>query len=432
MSLVVTSPSPVPLPCVRGKIVIASDDARLMNALVAMSRRSGFEPYVVSDATAAIAATKEHLPDCLWLDAGVRGLDVGKVVRILQRFGPTRCSVPILIAPESITPLRLNQMMSLGAAAVIERPFHAHHLAETFHAALARSSDLKSHYEAPALRSVSPTRRVESNSSLLQRRVGCPFHDKPVPFERYILRTGKILTDISPFDLPVYKSPMSGMDFVNFHLLNIAVCPTCFFATNNPAYLIDPGADPHEHTPATRKAIIDGAPARAAMAAKVGPDFFNEHRTAADAIVAHQLAIRCGETIFACNKSSLPFELLRLGNYHLRLAHLYELENPADERREANLTQALEWLKQGFTVLDPPALFKATYQIIAIAIALGDDRGAYPYLTRMKEMRTEPMQDPTHASMLDRYAGRAINVWENRDYNRLPSVQARLDAEKAA
>jgi uncharacterized protein (DUF2225 family) len=273
---------------------------------------------------------------------------------------------------------------------------------------------------------------VEGNSSLLQRRVGCPFHDKPVPFDRYILRTGKILTDISLFDLPVYKSPMAGMDFVNFHLLNIAVCPKCFFATNNPAYLIDPGADPHEHTPATRKAIIDGTPARAAMAAKLGSDFFNEHRTAADAIVAYQLAIRCGETIFACNKSSLPFELLRLGNYHLRLAHLYELQNPADERREAHLTQALEWLKQGFTVLDPPALYKATYQVVAIAIALGDDRGAYPYLARMKEMRAEPTLDRTHASMLERFAGRAINVWENRDYHRLPSVQARIDSGQAA
>ena len=397
-----------------------------------MNQQAGFESIVVRDATTAISATKDHLPDCLWLDAGLRGLDAGKVVRILQRYAPTRCSVPIIIAPEAISPLRLNQLASLGTQAVVERPFDAHLLADAFRAALAGSSDLKSRYEAPALRSVSPTRRVESNSSLLARRVGCPFHDKPVPFERYILRTGKILTDISLVDLPVYKTPVAGTDFVNFHLLNVAVCPKCFFATNNPAYLIDPGADPHEHTAATRKAIIDDAPDRAAMAANISADFFNEHRTTADAIAAYQLAIRCGETLFACNKSTLPFELLRLGNYHLRLAHLYELENPADERREAQLVRALDWLKEGFTVLDPPSLFKATYQVIAIAISLGDDKGAYPYLARLKVLRNESTIDPTHLTMLDRYIARATTAWENREYTRLPSVQARLESEKAA
>jgi DNA-binding response OmpR family regulator len=418
------------LPPSRGKIVIASRDEGMISALAALVCRDGFEPVVVADATAALDAAKLHQPDCIWLDAAVRGLDVGRVVRILHRYGPTQATVPILIAPEKISPLRLQQMVGLGAS-VLERPIDGQALSGAFTAALTQAGEFRASHRPPPAKTVSPTRRVEGNSSLLARRVACPFHEEPVPFDRYLLRTGKILTDISFYDLPVYKTPVAGADFVNFHLLNVAVCPKCLFATNNPEYLIDPGVPHHGFPATTRTAVINATVERQAMAKGVSRNFFTEHRTDVDAMIAYQLAIHCGQILFNCNRHSLPVELLRLGNYHLRLAHLYELQDPADPRREIEAVKALQWLKQAFAVLEGPALFKAIYQVIALAISFGDDKGAYPYLTALQNLRNEPNLSNADLGSLDRYIARAKTAWENREDQRLPGVNERLAAEAA-
>lgn len=410
--------------CVRGKLVVASSDPKLIAAVLELCRAEGFQAFHVTDSTAAIEAAKQHRPDCLYIDAALRGVDPGKIVRILQRFGPTKCCVSILIAPESISPLRLQQMESLGALCVLQRPFNPYSIKAAFGAAIRRSCELKKIHEPPAAKTASPTRRVDGNNSLLARQVACPFHDEPVTFDRFLLRTGRILTDVSFFDLPVYKAPVGDADFVNYHLLNVAVCPRCLFATNNPEYLLDPGVKPHAHSSATRQAIISGFGERRDIAAHAGSSLFTEHRDEADAEIAYRLAIHCSETIFNCNRHTLTMELLRLGNYHLRLAYLYEQQNPANDLREAELAKALQWLKQAFTVLSGPALYKAAYQTIALAIAFGDDKTAYPYLTSLQNLRNEPGLSPEGAGALDRYIARAKSAWENREDQRLPSVQA--------
>jgi DNA-binding response OmpR family regulator len=420
----------------RGSVLLADGSAGRRAALGRILRDEGFTVIECTSASDVIPLAKERRPDVCFLDAGIKRLDAGECVRVLERFEGTRSVVVIVTCPPEIESAQLARLEATGALLVLVRPLTREGLLQAFRQALDESRHRKAKQQRSDDRKEDvTTRHCETNNSLLVRRLECPFHETPVSLDHFVLRTGKILTDASFFDLPVYKSAVSGADFVDYHLLGVAVCPRCLFASNNPEHFADPGnhkAKTGVHPPATKRVVAEAAGARLQMAGELPQDFFSPYRSVASAIVSYELAIASSKTLLARDRHAHAFELLRLGNYHLRLAYLHDLNGAGENAQRTQYAGATGWLREAFTVLDGAPLYKATYQLVAIGLASGDDRGAYQYLTRLAELQRQPVDAVPDRPALDRYLARCRLAWEDRDHHRFPWNSSTATSDVAA
>lgn len=227
------------------------------------------------------------------------------------------------------------------------------------------------------------------------------------------------------FDIPLYTTAARGAVYVNFHWLSVSVCPTCFFASSDPDYFLQPAnrrAQVHEMHPLALQHVVDGWAARQALARDLSPTFFTDHRTLADALRSYELAIASSETLYGANPHTFAIELSRIGNYHLRLGLLQEEAKAAPEVVAGAYQKALEVFQKAYVYLQGPVFYRNVYQIIALAIYFSDDTTAYKYLARMKELghaggaaaEVSAQGRPT----LGRYLALAEKAWEDREYHR--------------
>jgi two-component system cell cycle response regulator DivK len=419
---------------VRGRVLVAEASSDGREAVSRIFQAEGFSVITTTDGSEVIALAKEHRPDVVFLDVGLKRVNAGEVVRVLERFADTRSVVVVLTCPRDIDAHRLARLEATGALLVMVKPLTREGLLQAFRQALAESHERKAKFEPAAKRKPAATRHVSGNSSLLVRGLLCPFHETPVPVDHFVLRTGKIQTDTSFYDLPVYRSAVAGADYIDYHRLGVAVCPRCLFASNNPAYFADPaerkGAS-HEHTAAARAAVAAATGARIQMAGELPREFFTEERSLEGAIKSYELAIHAATTLLESNRHAMSVELLRLGNYHLRLAYLHEVACAGNDVRAAHFTAAYDWLREAFTVLAGAELFKTIYQLVALAISFGNDRAAYQYVSRLSELERDPTVAPEDRAALDRYLARCRRAWEDRGEHRFPWINA-ADGQSAA
>jgi CheY-like chemotaxis protein len=416
--------------CIGGVALVVESSDNVRKGIAASLMTEGFS--VVEMGTGSqldiIALAKENSPDVMFLDASFPRTDAGECVRVLERFEGTRGVVIVITCPRDVDASHLARLEASGALLVLVKPLTRDGIAQALRQAIEESRERRSRMDARVRRKApSATKHVATNNSLLVRTVQCPFHETPVPVNRYILRTGKIQTDTSFFDLPVYKSAVAGAQFVNFNLLCVAVCPRCLFATNNPAYFADP-ADRKSigpgHTPGAIAAIAATTGQRLARAGELPEHFFDENRTVAGAMLAYELAIECGKTLFESNRAGMTLEMLRLGNYHMRLAALHEKAKSDAAALWRNYNAALEWLRQAFTVLEGAALYKTIYQLVALSIALGNDRSAHQFVQKLAELQQTPIENRDDRAALERYLARSQKAWEDRGVRRVPWAAA--------
>lgn len=116
------------------RVLIVEDEPHIAEALVFLFEREGFEPRVISDGEAAIAALGEC--DLLVLDVmlpGRSGFDVAAAVRALPK-PPKTC---VLTAKGQAADR--ERMKALGVDAFVTKPFSNKALMETVRALLAPS-----------------------------------------------------------------------------------------------------------------------------------------------------------------------------------------------------------------------------------------------------------------------------------------------------
>ena len=370
-----------------------------------------------------VTHAKEAVPDLLFIDADRPGTDLGSLVRILSRFHGTRATAIILVVPAGSDRARYERLQAISPFAILTRPLTCALLCQTATAAQEHVNHQKTELGLVANQPASTTRHAPDNNSLLIHQVTCAFHDEPVTLDRYVLRAGRIETELNFFDIPVYTAATRGADFVDYNLLGVTVCPQCLFASNDPAHFDDPAersVKPVEYNQQTRSVIRGRIDVRRSIASGHSADFFTHKRTAQQAVIAFELAIDCSTAMYGCNKYSMPIELLRLANYHLRLMHLREKMGATAQQIDAHATAALDWLKQGFLLLEGPALYKTIYQLVALSIWMHEDRAAHQYLSRLVELSRLPDLPRDHKGLIDRYETRCKTAWEDRDLHRSP------------
>jgi CheY-like chemotaxis protein len=432
-----------------GSVVIADGDEQSRTAAAKILSEGGLRVILYDPQSQLYPFLIRRMPDVLLLDADLPQVDTLTWLRESQSRQPAGSMEIILLCPPVCDKARLQAYVRAGVTGIVVKP-------PTREALLPRTIDAvkkvrafkqrlrKPSGEAPARPAAEGTRRppnpvqapdvrkkaaqpVKGNSSLLEREVLCPFHEEPSAFNRYTLRTGRIVTDSSFFDVPVYLSANKGADFVNYHLLNVMVCPQCFFASNNAEYFIHPGDEKHQpyaFKPVTRTAIVAAAEDRRKLAAGISPEFFTEKRTPEDAVISYELALETSRTLWTAGKREFPVELIRMANYQLRIAHVREvmkLPVPAGDDRYA---AAFELLKEAFQTVEGANLYRTIYQLIAVAIYLGCNADAMRYMEHIRVLQREAKVPQEDVSALQRYANRCRKAWEDRDMHRASPTAA--------
>lgn len=375
-----------------------------------------------------VELAKRESPAMVFIDAEMPGVDAARTARILRRCRETAATRFIACHGSEVAESLVDTLQAAGVKLRLVRPLSRDAVMGAIDQAMKEHEVLRAALP-PAWSRTVHTQRVESNNSLLVRDVCCPFHDDPVQLQRYILRTGQIVTEVDYFDLTVYKAPArKDIDFVDFNLLAVMVCPSCWFATNDPGYLIDrtEGARRHVIAPGTKNAILADQPNREQIAQAATELMFSEQRPVDQAIVAYRLAVESSLVIREQNRYGLPIESLRLANYHLRLRRLLQQTGHSDY--EAECEPALKWLTEAFSTVDAPGLFKAAYQLVALSIRNGDNRTAFQYIARLKEMQQDVTLDKSIRNGAERYLNRCQSIWEDRDLHRAGQTPSTLAA----
>lgn len=434
----------------RKRLVLADPAVRPRAEMARYLRSIGMEVREAGTLAEALTELRSFGPALIAFDIDLPGAGAAELARAVRlaserRILATPASDPL---PTSILPTRTLVLLTCNArtpkprllaaitpavAGVIVTPCRP----ETMIQRLARVLDqpttvASASDERPAVSTVA------TNNSLLQHRVLCPFHDTPVEARRYSLRMGKMESALNFFDVPVYTKPIGNADPVDFHRLCVTVCPECLFASPDPAHFLPvvpasrsaqkPATHP-AHSPQARLAVMANTADRQRLAGALRESFFTEHRAPEDAVIAYQLAIASSQALLHTSATSPGDELVRQGNYHLRIAHLQETHR--DAATTDHIEHAAKLLREAFSTLPESALPRNIYQVVATGIYLGEDREAHQYLGQLAKLRQQTT-DPSARQLIDRYLVRGARAWEDRDHHRRPPAAAKIPFTQGA
>lgn len=397
----------------------ATDDAARASVKAPLEK-TGVRAVIVDDPARVVQSVVEQGAAFLLLDTQFPKFDAASFLRVLKRHPQTNTLPVLLLCPATVDREQLRAMLALGVVGVVLKPVSADELSAKASAALAKAPKRS---DQPK-NTIFETRVVPSNNSMLVRGVLCPFHPEIAPANFYILRTGKIETEVNIFDIAIYKSATKGADFIDYHLLNIIVCPRCGFASNNTQHFKHPGDEKVKSTafvPAIIDKIASGADRRAAIAADASPAMQSETRTPRDAAIGHLLAIDSSIALGDADEGRFAIEWARAANYHMKLALLLDAYPKTDFPAAARVDhheKARDLLKRAFAHLDGVNLYRTIYQLVAVGIHLNDDATAHTYSERLKEMSHDPSIKGEDAAAIQRYLARAAQTWGDRDMYR--------------
>jgi CheY-like chemotaxis protein len=125
------------------KILVVDDDPDIRRvAALALERIGGFGVLLAATAAEALALTAVEAPDLILLDVTMPDVDGPSLLRALRARVGTPCEhVPVVFftATSSDEPGEVDRLCSLGAVAVIAKPFEIADLPRRVRDILARS-----------------------------------------------------------------------------------------------------------------------------------------------------------------------------------------------------------------------------------------------------------------------------------------------------
>ena len=113
----------------RPLILVADDNADILELVKAVLERSGYEVVAVSDGAQALASVDERKPDLAVLDITMPGIDGLEVLRRLR--ADTRTSgLPVVLLSAQVQEADVDRGFATGASAYLKKPFSPRELTE--------------------------------------------------------------------------------------------------------------------------------------------------------------------------------------------------------------------------------------------------------------------------------------------------------------
>lgn len=119
------------------KILVADDDAHILQAVSQMLSSRGYRVIGAHDGLEAVVKAREEVPNLLVLDLYMPEMDGFEVIRRLRAWEKT-AHIPILVLTASDVALDEARALTLGAAQYMNKPFSENELARVVRDALAR------------------------------------------------------------------------------------------------------------------------------------------------------------------------------------------------------------------------------------------------------------------------------------------------------
>jgi DNA-binding response OmpR family regulator len=114
------------------RIVVADDDPSIRSLLATQFEVDGNDVQTVADGRAALAAIEAELPDAVVLDVMMPELSGWDVLEQL-RADPRFASLPVVLLSARDLPSDVQHGRSLGASAVLPKPYDPEHLLGILH-----------------------------------------------------------------------------------------------------------------------------------------------------------------------------------------------------------------------------------------------------------------------------------------------------------
>ena len=341
---------------------------------------------------------------------------IGADLVALFREEPSTEGIPLIACGQGSSVETRFAALRAGAADYLPKPVDI----KALRAILERIKDVPSTSEEEE--SDKPLgQKTVLNNSLYTRSLQCKLHHSGTSFLGFCLRSKTQLMETNLFDIPRYIRPMGKSDYCNFYLLEVRVCPDCFFASaEDRQFRVLSGRVDEVFSPAERVVNLLGraAPHRRKTGSQAGQNLWAENRTVDEAITAYELGVMSAQALYEAASTVYAEELCRIASYHFKSAELLLNYKKDAEAHDRHLEGALEALERGYLELEMgPNLFRAIYQIVALLVWFGRDAPSRRYLSRFRDLyrgKSTALSE-RHRGLLNRYYQRAQTVYEDRD-----------------
>jgi len=224
------------------------------------------------------------------------------------------------------------------------------------------------------------------NSSLLGFYVQCRVCGKKnVPF--WILRSKSMNTRNNIFGIPVYKKAKDGKQFCDFNLLQITICPECFFATNQMDHFkkqSGPTVSPPFDTKLFTADWEKSQPIREQLIGKNKAWMAAEKRSLKQAIASYDLALMTSDHLASVSKEKQEIEHQRRSVSYLLIQAELAMSNKDRPQAETKIGEVETRLEKIFPNLSQTPAIRSAFVLAIIKIYFRKYEDAGEYLNFLK------------------------------------------------
>lgn len=389
------------------------------------------QKYVVIEADnggAMFAITKMQQPNFIVAADGMPSLSTEDFLKKLRDVNLGHIPIVILTTRNNVP--RNLLLMEMGAKEVMLEPihenelfFHLKRLNQPFSPNLEKSDNTSEIVakEVESRKIVVPQTEMESktsgnpsaaravNSSLLLRHAKCQFCKNETPLKLFTLRTRTMVTEADKFDVDCYLNSIGQNEFCDYSLLEVGVCPNCYFATNDFRAFEVLGLRSEEMITFSEfvfTAFKKKADDLKSLVLKCGKTMFTENRSPEDALVAIELAVYT--LTFLYNYDRLKYGLTQneIFQYALKSAAIAEKAHFVDIRNQ-KYQEAFQLGLMQMALKGELGVRRHTYQMYALSCFLRDKENIKKYGKELFDALSKPSNTPQLRIKSREYADRA-------------------------
>jgi len=255
------------------------------------------------------------------------------------------------------------------------------------------------------------------NSSIVNREFECFACGSETKVKAFQLKPHTQEPQRNIFGITTYEESMEGRDFVDFNLIKIIVCPSCFFASHSKDLFRKSKNETEPKlisNPKFKKTWFDEIESRKAMFGEKAGEVSTIHRSASTVVKSYQLAISIAESLGEANNDEN--QMWQAVTLTLTLAEIlmnYGKVKSAEEYLTKTQEKAEFLFKNSSNFL---VTFRAARVLFFIALYLNDIQSAGPYVEFLKDTQMQRLDElePNEMTVLKKVFGETKKALNNR------------------
>ena len=255
------------------------------------------------------------------------------------------------------------------------------------------------------------------NSSILNRDFECFACDSATKVRAFQLKPQTQEPQRNIFGITTYEESMAGRDFIDFNLIKIIICPSCFFASPSKELFRKNKKDKEPElisNPKFIKSWLDDVENRKAMFGEKLNEIPTIRRSASTVVKSYQLAIKVAESLGKANNDDN--QMWQAVTLTLTLAEIlmnYGKVKTADEYLTKTQEKAESLFKNSSNYV---VTFRAARVLFYISLYLNDIQSAGPYVEFLKETQMRKLDElaPNELTVLKKVYGETRKAISNR------------------